>query len=789
MFPSREGRLPPLPKMLHPPQAQELTLRLLDTLPQLRFKLSPSALRERLQDAQRYSYLRDSPYLPADRFSKQRAFSLAVGEVLMDERLSQVKHANGVYDGRYALYLPGGDRVELDLELSPGAQFSSAAVLLPSQGEQPRCGATLKISLKQAGSWQLLKELKLSTLPFHWRPLEIPLNAEGPAQLSLEVERASGCKGPAQLFLADPRILQPSVEPPLNLLYLNLCTVRAKDFGFMGQKRPSSPRIDALAKESLVFGQARSNANWSKASQTSALLGRYPSSIGNKYFWGAVGAFERSSYTHLAWPGLPTILRRQGYETLALVDNIFIADYLHVGMDLGFARFYDNMKHIWNASEIVAQTGEFLEARGQRPFFLYLNLANAHARYRPPREDLLDSGFGLEDLLGSDAQLQEALHLGEIRYTDRLVGQLLDLLETLKLRERTLIVLHGDHGELMSPLHNLEVSVRSAGAPREVSYYGPTLYKHGWTWYEEELRIPMLLSLPGRVPVERREGATSPIDLAPTILEILKIPAPESLQGRSLLSDPGPRSILIEGKQFRALIQGEEKLVSFLPSLSAWRLWGTEEWRTPQRYLFDLNQDPQEQKDLSAARPQRLKELEQALRAARPPLSALHLLNFTGPEGQHFSGELHLSAPLLSAVLRDHGAGDRLHLEGDRLSFSIQTAPKGSPPPTLALSAQAPLEEIDLEIQLNGLPLKAEALLLGPYGLPLLQGKRPTRLNSTLIRALGVGAEQIPRRKQEPQPVLRWWSQRILEGGPQPFGAVNIDESVMDAMKDWGYAK
>jgi len=740
-----------------------------------------------LAEVRTYGFVRDSPYLPADRVAAERVFSVAAGDVLVDEDLSKVKDANAIYEGRYALYLPAGTAVTAAIPDRAGARLSLGLMALPPFAAVQTCGARVEVHAGAA----LLQAIDLSARKedFAWQDLDLPL-PPGTDQVTLRTVAAADCAGRhAHVFASTPRVFAPRTgAAPLNVLYVNVCTVRADDLGAYGQARPSSPHLDALAQGGARFAEARSNSNWSKGSQTSALVGRYPSAVGNRFYEVPVGDFERSTVWHLAWPTLPDRFRAAGYETLALVDNIFLADYLRVGLDLGFERFRDNARHIVNGIDMTREAVEYLSARGDRPFFLYVNIANSHFRYRPPREFLEAIGFDWADVTG-DTEL--ALHLGEIAFTDALVGRMVGALDALGLRERTLVVVHADHGELLAADRNLDVTIRG-DRPGVGQLFPGTRYKHGWTWYEDETRVPLLLNLPGRIAPQVVTRPVTLVDVAPTILRLAGLPVPPVLQGQDLLAPAEPeRPSLVDGKQFRAVVQGGLKYVRFDAGLDGWRPHGDDgPLRHQPELLFDLAADPLERQDLSAARPDDLARLRRVLDERRPPLESLHLVAFEGPEGQRFAGSVELSAEVATATLRGQAPGDVVAVHGTRVDFEVTGGPPGKPP-ILAVSALRPAERVALAVRAQGAPLDPAAFRLGPYGVSFAADRTADgrlELSGPYLAALGCGAGQRPRFAPVDGPRVRWWTQRITDGGPQPFGAVDLDANVMDAMKDWGYA-
>jgi choline-sulfatase len=175
---------------------------------------------------------------------------------------------------------------------------------------------------------------------------------------------------------------------------------------------------------------------------------------------------------------------------------------------------------------------------------------------------------------------------GEVFFTDQQIGRLLAHVASRPWAARTAIVVTADHGEAFG---------------EQKSYF-----EHGFFLYEVTTRVPLLFKLPGVAP-RRIDAARSHIDLARTLLEIAKVPAPASLRGTSLVPEllgapAAPRDVVIDmpytdqTPRRRALIHGRYKIVV------------SESETRP--LLYDLEADPAEQHDIAAERPDALAEMQ-----------------------------------------------------------------------------------------------------------------------------------------------------------------------------------
>jgi hypothetical protein len=271
-------------------------------------------------------------------------------------------------------------------------------------------------------------------------------------------------------------------------------------------------------------------------------------------------------------PALATVLRGQGYRTGLFHSGRF----MYLGMDEAIRnRGYDTLEDAGaiggdhessfgidepSAVRRILRWIDDLPA-GQRFLVSYLPIAGHHP-YATPEPGPFQ---GSEDI----DRYRNALH-----YADRALGQVLDGLRARGLDRQTLFVILGDHGEAFG---------------QHEGNYGHTLFL-----YEENVRVPYLIAAPGLIQGPERVGrVASLVDTAPTVLDLLGLPAPEGFQGRSLLGEqPGLALFCTDySLGFLGLRDGRWKLIHELESNRS--------------RLFDLEEDPEEQLDLATRHPER----------------------------------------------------------------------------------------------------------------------------------------------------------------------------------------
>ncbi|HSB76943.1 MAG TPA: sulfatase-like hydrolase/transferase [Terriglobales bacterium] len=367
-----------------------------------------------------------------------------------------------------------------------------------------------------------------------------------------------------------------------NLLLITIDTLRPDHLGCYGDRQARTPNIDALAAAGTRFDQAYTPVPITLPSHTVMMTGTYPMYTGIHDFSG--------NRLNPRQPTLASILGQQGYATGAVLGSA-VLDH-RFGLNQGFDFYYDHfdfnrledanldlMKRPGN--EVVDQALQWLSGNAGRPFFLWVHLYDAHTPYDPPPP--------------FDREYPGRPYDGEIAFADQQVGRLLRFLKEKQVYGRTLIVLAGDHGE-------------SLGEHGEKN--------HGFFIYDATLHIPFVVKLPAG---QRQQSAVgqpaSTLDLLQTVLEVLKVPAPDDAQGASLLP-------VILGKPLPAGPPPELYSESFLPLLHFdWsELRGIQIGRyhyidVPKPELYDISSDPGEVHNLYTEKPAIAQELKARLDA------------------------------------------------------------------------------------------------------------------------------------------------------------------------------
>ncbi len=414
--------------------------------------------------------------------------------------------------------------------------------------------------------------------------------------------------GPAWRSVGEARAPSPPAgrgQP--NILLVVLDTVRARNMGFLGYPRPTTPFLDDLARRGVVFERAYATSSWTLPTHASLFTGLPPGDHGADW---VTPLPERP-------PTLAEILTLRGYRTAGIVANWSQAGR-HTGLDRGFGTYDDRVSlstelvvasalgraivgalgrlgapialyRNKDAEEVGDRFLRWLNESGDRPFFAFLNYMDAHESFRARAEDLAR----FHSLERPDRPYRSARPRAYAdRWIDRYDAQIgridadlervIRVLETRGDLRDTIIVVTADHGE--------EFGEKGA-------------WGHGQNLYSPTLQVPLLIVAPGRVPAGRRVGTpVSLTDVPATVLGVAGLG--RALSGNSLSpcwrdAPCGDRLAPLAARLTQRVRRGRDLDDAGQSRSLIWRgihyvrrIDGGEE-------IYSLREDPWEQDDLS----------------------------------------------------------------------------------------------------------------------------------------------------------------------------------------------
>jgi arylsulfatase len=381
-------------------------------------------------------------------------------------------------------------------------------------------------------------------------------------------------------------------------------TLRADHLGCYGYFRETSPTLDALAGESVVFEWCLSPIATTLPAHASLFTGTYPLEHGilaNIRHGGS--RFEPSPHLRSA----AEFAREAGYRTAAFVSAAPVKR--ETGIAAGFETFDEPEGYDRPAGETNERVLAWLRERVATPFFLWVHYFDPHYRYEPPEpfDELFRSDGALEahlaergfaesssNALGESMTARDAVNAydGEVRYVDRELGRLLATLREQGLWQDTVLVLVGDHGEGLGQHAQLG---------------------HGCI-YGEQLRVPAMIRAPG-LPPRRVPWLVSLVDILPTALALIG----SDIWNAFLEQGSGLDALDPSVARIRPLLAQRSMRESRARECPPFALT-TPEWKLlvepgGGQKLFHRPTDPHELRDVSADHPSVVEELQGELQA------------------------------------------------------------------------------------------------------------------------------------------------------------------------------
>ncbi len=386
-----------------------------------------------------------------------------------------------------------------------------------------------------------------------------------------------------------------------NVILVTFDALRADRMGVYGYTKNTTPHLNRFAEEAFVFTDNMSQSGTTVSSLPSLFTGMFPDTDQLVHSRRMLGM--RAGQITLA-----DRLKASGRQTVAVVAHEYAKQ--KYGMGQGFDIFDDNYEDIEPVEKTSRRLKEMLD-RLKEPFFLWIHFRQPHAPYqshprdfrefykpKPGEPTLVDHthpellaklrktepattytfGARLEEMTPTLLRQWQAMYDGNIRQGDLAFSRLLDQLKSRRLYDDSIIIVAADHAESLGE-HGI--------------------FDHN-NLYWNDLHTPLLVRIPGTTG-KTLDDPTMNVDILPTILRLIDAPPADGVRGVDLFApDRGIRPQIAEYPNRRTIKIGRFKFMEKPPGQPA-----------PQ--LFDIAQDPAETNDLSAERPEIVREMEASL--------------------------------------------------------------------------------------------------------------------------------------------------------------------------------
>jgi arylsulfatase A-like enzyme len=453
-----------------------------------------------------------------------------------------------------ALLAPPGSRIAYDVRIPDGGVLRvGTALILDAPAPEDVASVRYTVTVDDEVVFSQDERPKPGRRHTHWRDAEIDLGRRQGGSVRLTLATTRDGEGPlpgvpawsrVQVLQRSRRPRQPADAEAPNVVLVVVDTLRADHIGLYGGGTDITPHLDAWAAEGTVFDEAFAQAPWTLPSMATLFTGRYPRGhgvVGRSAQWGVpAGACDGGSWAYLS-DGLPTLAGtagRAGISTFGATSNLLISRENNLAR--GFERFIElpvsPMPIQWaRGKQVNASFRDWLRANRRWRFFAYLHYMEPHDPYVPTETTRASAPAGLPQDLRDGVirhlarQVEEGdttvpaawlaylrrLYADEVRAWDRSFAELLSLLETEGLSDRTIVVFTADHGEEFMEHGQL-------GHRKQV--------------FAESVHVPLVVVGRG-IPAGRRPGLVQLVDVYPTVAAFLGLPIHDDLPGHDLFGD------------------------------------------------------------------------------------------------------------------------------------------------------------------------------------------------------------------------------------------------------------
>lgn len=365
-----------------------------------------------------------------------------------------------------------------------------------------------------------------------------------------------------------------------NVILISIDTLRSDHLGCYGYRKNTTPNIDIFSKESVVFKENISQAPSTEPSHASMFTSLIPS------HHGAFISLKQSISTDVKT--MAEILHENKYTTASFNGGGQVSS--EFGFNRGFDTYVSNTEDT-NERFItqVNQSIAWLDKNNADKFFLFLHTYEPHAPYIPIPENLalFETDYAgklpinisqshlelinTKKLMIDQADKEHIINAydAEVRSADDSFGKLIEYLKKIGKYNNTMIIFTSDHGE-------------------EFGEHG-MMGLHSHELFDEQLKVPLIIKFPNS-SVESKiiNVQTRNIDILPTVLEVLNIPALDCFEGENLLN-------ILQGRGGALFAISEQDTADTRPPSSIRTL----EWKLNKGKLYNLINDPLETKDVS----------------------------------------------------------------------------------------------------------------------------------------------------------------------------------------------
>lgn len=317
-----------------------------------------------------------------------------------------------------------------------------------------------------------------------------------------------------------------------NIIVIVIDTLRRDALGCYGNPVGVSPRIDAIAEESVRFNRAISSSGWTLPSIASLLTGAWPT------IHGALGKGPYQTPLRSEVPTAAEIFKKNRFKTLGIANVTLLSPTLQLSR--GFDVYDHQHSYDWKirrADETIDTVLKMIRKNSKKSNFVFIHIFDPHINYDPPpgykttftmgrREPApplskeqciaMQTDNGNNPPSQADIDYIKGVYYGEVNFVDVHIGRLVEELKEMDIYDDSTMVITSDHGE---------------------EFWEHGGFEHGHAVFDELTRVPLIIKLPSTIqPVKHIvQAQVRTLDVMPTLFNLAEIGKPPSFVGQSLI--------------------------------------------------------------------------------------------------------------------------------------------------------------------------------------------------------------------------------------------------------------
>lgn len=310
-----------------------------------------------------------------------------------------------------------------------------------------------------------------------WTTATTVIDVEPDDEISFACENSEWC------FLSEPTFWKHGISKLQNTIVIVVDTVRNDAISSR-----ITPNIWALGRQGILFNNAFGTGNLTSISTTSLLTCHEPRDLGPLVLTYGLTEHQAEAFYRKGIRGYIPELQKLGMQTTMIGNISIVSEIEGVGANYGFDQTIAIEKDAYEVPLITKRSIQWLVDHQSKPFFLYIHYNAPHAPYKPPIKDII-SAWPTQAPMNAHT-IFRTLYRGEVHFVDRYIAKLAKVIKDLHLEQKTNIIVTADHGE--------QQDLRAFRMNEAGKYHTGAFFDHGVSLNQDELRVPLIMLIPGQ---------------------------------------------------------------------------------------------------------------------------------------------------------------------------------------------------------------------------------------------------------------------------------------------------